>query len=146
MTYPLTGSLAVFCQILQTKLETNKVSLGIGKVFYGDQNLIPSTPIACVEPSQKIQEYKPTNMYRQTLTAYILLYESTVQSPQANRKSADDLAEAVEALVHADRTLGGKVITAIVSSIESGYSTKQNTLVRASRLLVTATSQTLMTS
>lgn len=139
-------------EALVTKLETNKVSLGLADVFYGDQEKLPSTPIACVEPDTKTNTLSSAQRKVQIeFQVFILLYHSAVQSPEANRRDSDQLAADIETLIHADRTLlrpdlTDRVIHCMIESVASGYVTKSNTLVRASRLTFSALSQTILPS
>lgn len=146
MTYPLKGSLLTYSEAIQNLLDENLELVGLVKTYYGDQNLIDTTPVACVEPDQKDQSYKGTNMYAQNLSCFILVYTSKVNSPQINRKDSDQISEDIETLIHKNRTLGGIVIDTIVSNITSGIADKKNGLFRASRITCTAKSQTLFPS
>lgn len=154
MTYPLTGKLSVVAQAIQDKLQSDAAKfLGLHSVFYGDQDLIPGTPTVCVEPDQKDQDYKPTGFFRQNISVFLLVYVNKVTSPQANRKEADILAEEIEDFIHTDRTLLDannsnlpRVIEIHVSRIESGYATKKGEIYRTSRITLSGTSQSLMSS
>jgi hypothetical protein len=138
----LTASLAQVSEALFTKFETNKASLGIEAVYYGDQNRLPVTPALCVEPDAKQNTLKSAlRVIAIEFKVYILIYHSSVTSPQDNRRAADALAEATETLIHADRTLGGLVTHCMVDEVASGYVTKNNSLMRASRLSFSAISQ-----
>lgn len=153
MTYPLTGSLAEVTSLIYDLMidETNAEAIGVDPekgVFYGDQDLLNTTPMLCVEPDTKEQDYKGSGgvgpMMSQNFIVYILCYHSAVKSPQGNRKDADAFAERVETVIHSNRTLGGKIIEMHVATITSGYATKSNTLVRASRVTITGKSQTIL--
>jgi hypothetical protein len=134
-----TSSLPVLAQYLLDKVETDKVSLGVVDVFYGDQNRFPNYPTVCVEPSDKDRELHGAPRRTQVdTTIYILIYHGKVQDVRQNLKECDILAEAVEALVHADPDLGDQVIHSLVTRVESGYATKADSIVRASRLTVVA--------
>lgn len=150
-----TDSLAVVTQYLYDKIVTSKAALGlpvatdITNVFYGDQDLIQFTPCICIEPDQKRRTLN--GVRRRTENEFrvgILVYEGDHTDPQNNRKATDLLAEAIETLIHADATFGANpnqlVIHSLVESIESGYKKKGNSVLRMSRLMVTATSQTIL--
>lgn len=129
-------------EYLFDKLETNKEALGIQQVFYGDQNRLPVTPAACIEPGSKKNTLKSAfRVVSIDFEVYILLYHSSVTSPQDNRRAADAMAEAVEVLIHADKDLGGLVIHCMIDEVASGYVSKGSTLMRASRLTFSALSQ-----
>lgn len=133
----MTGLLVATAQALVTKFKNNSVVLGLAddSVYYGDQTLIPRSPTLCVEPDNKEQELRGgSRRVNATVRHYILLYHSEVRSPQSNRLEADQLAEAVEDLIHADATLGGLLIHSYVTGIDSGYPTKQGVQWRGSRI------------
>lgn len=138
----LATTIPEIAEALYNKLDVNKEALGIEAVYYGDQNRLPVTPAVCIEPDSKTNTL--TSAFRKVsldFKIYILLYHSQVSSPQDNRRSADALAEAVETLIHADKDLGGLVIHCMIDEVASGYVTKSNSLVRASRLTFSALSQ-----
>lgn len=144
---PLTASLVEFNDALLTKLRTNQGALGINCLFYGDQDRIPGTPCVCLEPDVKSSSLKGAPRRTQVnFVTYLLIYHSEVTSPQDNLRSANVLAEQIETLIHADRTLGGLVIHCMVAATDSGYVRKNNTLMRSSRLTVTAESQDMLPS
>lgn len=144
----LTKSLPVLCKYQEAKLIANSNTLGLQAVYYGDQRQIPTTPIACIEPSDKqMPTYKSaTRVLSVEVTLYILVYFAVVGSPQDNRLGADDLAEAIEDLVNQDPMMSTDpaaplVIDSHVSAVESGYATKQNSIYRSSRLTIKALTQ-----
>jgi hypothetical protein len=143
----LTGSLELVCQYLFELLEANKDILQLEDVFYGDQDKLPRTPAACVEPGEKDRELKGAQrMTRVTFRIYVLIYHSAVTSPQSNRRSADRTAEAIEGLIHSDPRMGGLVIHGFCTNVSSGYANRTGTLVRASRITFEAQSQELLPS
>jgi hypothetical protein len=124
-------------------LVANKVAMGVQKVFYGDQNLIPASPILCVEADTKnIQPKGMTRTVSNEFRVYVLAYTAFIQSPDANRRAADQLAELVEAILNADSQCGGLVNTSMVAEIASGYAYKTGTIHKTSRILFTASSVT----
>jgi hypothetical protein len=143
----LTASLAEVTQALVDKLELNADSLGLKGIYYGDQNKLPITPIACVEPDNKdIISISPFRKVEIELTLYIVVYHSYVESPQANRQEADLMAESIETLIHADKGLlrtdgTPRVIHCYIKQVTSGYVKKGTSTVRASRLTFSARTQ-----
>lgn len=143
----LTASLVDVCEYLFTLLDTNKESLGLMAVYYGDQDRLPMTPVACIEPDTKNRDLKGAQrMTAVTLRAYVLVYHSAITSPQQNRRDADQMAEDIETLIHSKRSLDGLLIHGMVTAIESGYVTRERTLVRSSRLTYEGLSQQLLPS
>lgn len=145
----LSQSLSEVCTYVFNKLDAsaNKIAIGYLAVFYGDQDKLPTTPMICIEPDRKVRTLN--GVPRRTLVEFrvhVILYHSGVTSPQTNRRDADEMAEEIEALLHADPRLGASAgtqlaVNSLVTSIESGYVTKAGSLVRASRLTFDVTSQ-----
>jgi hypothetical protein len=141
----LTDSLVTVSKYIETMLSTNAVALNLEDVFYGDQQRIPRTPAACVESGEKRRTLKGApRMTLVDITTYIIVYHYKLKSVQEIREDNDLLAEAIETLVHSDCKLGGYVIDSMVTSVESGYQMKGNSLFRASRLTIEARSQVLL--
>lgn len=135
----LTTSMPVVAQYLKDKLEANKGDLNLQDVFYGDQNKIPRVPAAVVEPEGKTRELVGAPQYTEVrLTTYILIYHAGVQDVQVTRKECDEAAERVEFLINSDLQMGqypdSLVVHGFVTQIESGYTYRNNTLFRTSRL------------
>lgn len=151
MTNPggATDSFYVFAKKLQSIAENAKDDLGIADIWYGDQQQIPRTPTLCIVPDGKTRQIEGApRRSRNNLKCYLVLYHSKVQDVQKNSEEVDQLAEALEAEVHKDPTLGGLVIHSLVSSIDAGEITRlvntTKTLFRASRLTVEGNSKTLL--
>lgn len=145
----LSHSIVDVAAALEQKLNDNAATLGLKAVYYGDQERLATTPVVCVEPDTKVQEYRGGGVNRMlgvNITIFLLVYHSFVQSPQENRRGADQLAEAIEDLIHQDVNLGGLVIECHVSEVASGYATKGNSLVRANRITVVHTTQNRLPS
>lgn len=128
--------------LIKNKLSANQNALGIQQVFYGDQDRVNTTPIACVETDTKTGDL--TGAQRQVtyeVKVFVLLYVAKVGSSQENRAEVDALATQVETVLNADANLGGAIIHGYVTSIEAGYATKTDSVVRAIRITYTATTQ-----
>lgn len=122
-------------QALVDKIEDHRVALGVEAVFYGDQNRVAVTPTIAVDPGSKSRVLNGAP--RRTMTTFevfVMIYHARVQDTQVTRKEADALAEAIEDLIHQDRTLGGGLIHCMVDKVESGYSFRSGTMYRSSRL------------
>jgi len=140
----LATTLSEFGLRMQQLLEANSNALGIadGGIFYGDQERIPVSPAVCVEPNNKASElYGAGRMTQVKLTLFILVYHSEIRNITTNRLESDQLAEAICTLVNADATFFGMAIHCYVTDVTSGYSTKANTTMRASRITWEATTQ-----
>jgi hypothetical protein len=129
------GRLSTFCERIYDLLITNQEALGLADVFYGDQQQIPRTPAACVEPDKKSRELSGNpRMTTNNMSAYVLLYVSKLTDPQDNARQALEVGEAVETLLHADPTLGGFLVHSYVTSVEPGYRARGNSQFRACRI------------
>jgi len=145
----LSNSLVEVCDYQFDKMVENKANLVLADVFYGDQNLIPVTPVVCIEPQIKTNTLDESAAARKIsieFRLFFLVYFAFIQSPQDNRRGADALAEAIETIVHTDRTLGGLVIHGYCTDVESGYTTKSNSLIRSNRITYVAKSQIILPS
>lgn len=124
------------------QLLTDHLELGLQDVFYGDQDFLPRSPAACVEPNNKKQELKGAPRRTEvTLSVYVIVYFSHIRDTEVNRRDADLLSEAIEAVLHLDAQCGGRVIHSMVTENASGWATKSSTPIRASRLSFEATTQ-----
>ena len=136
-------SIVTLCQYIVDKLVAHSEDLGIVDVLYGDQERIAVSPSVCVEPGPKLRDLQgATRRTENRITIFVIVYHSEVRSTQSNRKDADALAEAVEAVLHLDPTLGGYVRHSYVTSIVPGYVTKANGPMRASRVTFEASNMT----
>src|SRR6478752_2186897 len=106
----LTASTVDVCNAIKQKLIDTKNTTGLEDIFYGDQTLIATTPIACVEPGPKQNVLSESAVYRKLnieFTEYIIVYISKVTSTEINAEDADTLGEVLEGIIHQDRQLGG---------------------------------------
>ena len=143
----LTDSLVDVTDYLKDLMEAHKADLGLEDVWYGDQNKLPRTPCVCIEPGSKTRTLTGAQRNTEpTFEVYLIFYFGKIQDEQVNRRDCDLLAEAAEALIHAQRTFGDTVVHSMVTSIESGYSQKDSTIVMSSRMTVTAYSRKLLPS
>lgn len=140
-----TDSVAVLAAYLETLLKANQVTLNVADVFYSDQQRIPRTPTICVDPSSKTREIiGAPRRTKNVMEVYIILYFSRVIDVQVNSRDSDAMCDAVEAIVHADPTLGNLVIHSLVTHTEAGYRIREDTQFRAARLTVQAESQSML--
>ena len=120
-------------------------STGLKSVFYGDQQKLAFTPIACVEPGLKRRSANGApRRYMNDIDTHIIVYHGAVQSTGVNMKVTDQIVEKLEVLIHADATFGGLCIDSFVREVEPGYQTRGTSLYRASMLTVEARQQELL--
>lgn len=142
-----TDSLYVVTDHLFTLLDGYKANFtpAVEAVYFGDQKQIPVTPAITVASSQKGRELAgaPRRILN-TFEVFINIYFSNVKSIALNHRAADQLAEAVEAKIHEDIIFGGLVINSLVVLNEAGFLNRDNSMFRGNRLIVRATSKTLL--
>lgn len=131
----LTDSLVQVTLWVETLLDDRKAQLGLKDVYYGDQNKVPFTPVACVEPGRKrrVMEGAP-RQGRMTMEVIILVYLLKIGDIQATRKEVDAVAELIETELHKDAQMDGLAIHSFVSELESGYAYRGSSLYRTARI------------
>lgn len=147
MVQNCTDSLYLVTDHLYTLLYNFRASFtpAVQDVYYGDQKQIPRTPAITVAASQKARELAGApRRIENTFEVFINVYFSKVGAIALNHRGADQLAEAVEVKVHEDITLDGLVINSMVVLNESGFLNRDGSQFRGNRLIVRATSKTLL--
>lgn len=140
-----TSSLETFVATIQNLIVTNQVSLGIQDVWYGEQRKIPRTPTIEIIPGQKVRSLAGApRRVANAFECFIMIQAGMVQDTQLNLHLAGQLAESVEAVIHADPTLGGICINCLVVRTEFGVAERSSTEYRAARLTVQGESRTLL--
>lgn len=128
----------------KARIENAKATLGLKDVFLGDQQRIPRTPALAVEPGdmRDILDGAPRRVNR-TFVFYLMVYHNKVQSEQITRLEAQLFAEQVQQFIHDDPWFGERpnhlVDHSLVTSNESGYASRSNSLLVTNRLTVEAT-------
>lgn len=141
---PLVTKLSEVCDKLVLVLEGEAENLGIaeGGIFYGDQERLPVSPAVCVEPyTKKAEVYGAGRMTEVNFLVYILVYHSEIRDLSTNRRDADRLAEAIADLLNSVANFYEMAIHCFVSESQSGYSQKQNTTLRSTRITFEVKSQ-----
>lgn len=136
---------SVFADYLTTQLKDQAASLGLDSVIYGDQDKLPPGVVVCIEPNRKSIELN--GVPRKTLITIdilIMVYIGFIQLADDNRKDVDSKIEAIEDYLNGLNTMGGTAIHSFVTAIESGFATKNGTLVRASRMTFSITTQKVL--
>jgi hypothetical protein len=144
---PNTDSSEVVANYIYTKLNdpTNKANLGLVDVWYGDQDLLPHTPAACVAPGNKQRQFQgATFRTLNTFETYILVYYGKIQDVQANLHSVTLLADNIETLVHSDLLLGGNVFSVLCTQNEPGMISKAGALLMGARMTFESQSKTTL--
>lgn len=110
-------------------------------IYYGDQEKIPKNVTVCVEPNIKRTDLKNSQRgVSREFEIFVLVYFTSLnQTGQLNRRDADALAEEIEAYLNSDPQAGGSLIHCMVTEVASGYSSKDGTIVKSSRLTFNGT-------
>jgi len=140
-----TDSLETFTATIQNLITAQQSALSIADVWYGEQHKVPRTPEVEVIPGQKVRN--PAGAPRRvknSFEAFVMVLAGQVQDTQLNLHLAGQLSESIEAVLHADPTLGGICINCLVVRTEFGVATRSSTQYRAARLTVQAESLTLL--
>jgi len=149
MSVAPTDSLYTFTKAIQAIIAGVQEVRGIADIFYGDQQQIPRTPTVCVIADKKTRtlEGMPRRVLN-TITCFVIIYHSKIQDIQLNSAEADQLAEAIEADIHADPIMGGLVIHSMVTDVEAGQLSRMvntsQTQFRSTRLTVEGISKTML--
>ena len=114
----------------------NSMFFDSSNVWYGDEQLIPRTPSASVDPSPGISsELVETGMtVVNNFDIAIIVYHAKLGSQQTSRRDCDILAMGVRDLLHEDKKLGGLVFNSYVKSVEPGFSQRGQSVMMATQL------------
>jgi hypothetical protein len=140
-------NLSTITRAIYDLVEADKFNHGLEDVFYGDQALIPRTPAVAIEPGQKTASLNGPGIrgrVRNDFIVYLLVYVAKITDEQENRLGSEELAESIEALLHDNTKLDGLISHGYVTSIESGYVQRGNSLMRSARITWTGFNETMI--
>lgn len=138
-----THKLADVAERIFDLIDANRVSLTLGDqgLWYGDQNIVPEGRTVCVEPVNVTRAMSGApDMVTNTFTVAVLIYLTSVQDIQQTRRDCDQLSEDLEDLLHAHLSLDDGtpnsdiVVHGYVTENLSGYTYKNDRLIRSARL------------
>lgn len=139
----------VVAQYIKTQLDSNKITLGIDQVLYGDQNNIPGGITVAVMPAMKNRLLQgvahPGARTRNYMRTLVTVYCNKTGDEQTLSLETDQVAEAVEHFLHQDTTLGGNVIHSFVETLDPGYRFKTGSMFRATQLTHVSNTKTNLT-
>lgn len=143
----MTAKMSIIASEIYNRLTVAQSTLGIKAVYLGDQQKIATTPAVAVEASTKVGSLKSAaRVVEYEIRIFVIVYSSLISSNQTNQGVADKFIEQIEDFLNADSNMGGLIIHGFVESIESGYSTKTNSIARASRMTYFAQTQNRLPS
>lgn len=145
----LTDKATVVAKAIEELLLANKDSLGLDQVYYGDQLNFPNAKCAAVRVGRKTRERAgvagPGGRMMNYMPVIINVYNSTVTDEANGRYVVDQLAEAIEDLLHQDITLGGVTLDGFVSESDPDPIFRQGSMFRTVQLTYLARSKTNLT-
>jgi hypothetical protein len=123
----------------------NKRDLMLEDVWYGDQNLLPTTPSMCVLAGPTRREWNggPYAVLH-NFQVFFLVFIGKLQDKQLNEIQGLEIAGIVEDFIHADKFSGGLTLAGHVSDNEPGAVNRAGSWVRTYRLTYQAISKTLI--
>lgn len=140
----LTDNLVLVTQAVVDLLEADQ-SLGLQKVWYGDQDRVPFTPCAAVESGgTESAPPSPTYWTQHELTIYVMVYFAKITSQSELKKEADQYGEKVKDAIHRNKNLNGLVVHGNVTAVEPGIARRGGAKLRATRLTVRYISKTII--
>lgn len=146
---PNTDFTSVLAAYIYDLIVANKYDLGIEDVLYGNNNMVPRNMTVVVTPGRKVRFLQgvsaPGGRVKNELTVLIDVITSDVLSGEKDaRLATDQLAEAVEKLLHADTTMGGLLIHGFVHTWDPGETFINNSMYRMVRMTYTGESRTYL--
>lgn len=147
---PYTDKTSVLAQVILNKITTNLVALGLDGAYYGDQNNIPVAKAAVVMPGIKRRILDgvggPGGRSRNYMEVFIFIYNSTVGDEGTQRLVTDQLAEAVETLLHSEVTFGGTITQGFVENMDPGITFINGSQFRTVQMTFTGLTKTQITA
>jgi hypothetical protein len=137
MTQTLQVTLDPVCVYIQNLLLVHKddANLKLQDVFYGDESLLPKFPAVCVIPAGKRRESIGSPFYyRVDHQVHVTIYHGGIRSGEINTQKTLQVAEAVEAVLHSDHTMGGNVVHGVVLQMTPGIMMRGGKFMMATRL------------
>jgi len=109
--------------------------LGLAKVYYGQQRLMPDFPSVCVESLPKVRAWTGAgHRFEVKLRVGLLVYCTKIQSSIITKKQSEEIAEAIEDVLHEDFTLDNLVLHGMVTRIDYGVSRVEDVMIRSVRM------------
>lgn len=124
---------------VKDKLTLHQGELGLQYIVTGDGQLLPTYPAAVIDYEGTTREDHTTHYFLITIECSIYLLHGNLGLDRSARTIADlELATRVTSLLHQDRTLGGQVVSSIVSKEEQGTIATKNDTIIGTQLTFTA--------
>jgi hypothetical protein len=134
----LTDKTTVLAQYIQALINTNKIALGVSDVLYGEHNNIGKAKTVVVNSGTKTRQVQgaamPGGNSLVRMTVLITVYNSTVGDEGTQRLAVDQLAEAVETLLHQNTTMGGLIIHGFCETVDPGIKFNTGSMFRVTQI------------
>jgi len=138
-----TDSLLEVMNQIEAYVIAGQSTLGLKKVWVGDDDALPEMPSVTIAPGAKTREIQETgHTVINRFPVYLTILHARLDSTQTTLKESIALSEALEDYLHEDKRLNGLIVYSYVRSVEPGVTTRQRALVRATRLLWEGMSKT----
>lgn len=116
---PHTDKSTVVALAIKDLILSNKETLGLDYVDYGDHNNIPGGKSVAVRAGTKRRELAgvagPGGRTLNRIEVLVSVYFSVLDNEANARRNIDELAEKIEDLLHEDTTVGGLIIHGFVN-------------------------------
>lgn len=150
---PHTDKSTVLAQYIMALIETNKVALGVDTVLYGDQDKITPGITVVVQAGTKNRNLKgvafPGGRTDNEMIIIITVYNNKLDSEASARLEVDQVAEAVEVLLHQNTTMGAGddalIYHGFVVRWDPGIKFKTGSMFRGTQMMFVGRSKTNLT-
>lgn len=144
MVVALTDSITAITQAVVDLLEADQ-SLGLKKVWYGDQDRIPFTPCATVESGGMDSVLAATNYWTtHEVQVFVMVYFAKITNQSDLKRETDEFAEKVRDTVHRNKTLNGLVVHGNITRIDPGVARRGGAKLRATQLTIHYITKTII--
>lgn len=134
-----TSKSTVIADYIFDSINTAKASLSVDEVLYGQHETIPGGVVVTVTPGTKTRALggvaKPGGVTNNVMIVIITVYNSRTEDEAAGRLRVDQTAEAIEDLLHADTTLGNRVMHGMVETWDPGVRFRPGSLFRVNQMI-----------
>ena len=139
----------VLAQYIFNLITTNKVSLSLDSVLYGEQNEITPGKTVVVTTGRKDRSLArvafPGAGTLNRMIVIVTVYNNTVGDEASKSLETDLIAEAVEHLLHQNTTMGGNIIHGFVETWDPGVKFRSTSMFRATQMMFVGQTKTNLT-
>lgn len=152
----LTNDPYVVADAVYNLFVANQVALGLADVVFGDDAMPARTPTLVIEPGRvSVSRAGAMNKMHNDFTTFLLLYHSPIKAKAASIRELMQFTQAIRNVYEASivtRLLGDPhamptqqlLNDGYVTTIEPGFTIRQNSLVRTARITLFGMSETML--